>query len=237
MLGARIAAIAMFALALARGPAVAQPLPDVWVVPPTPLPPIVEPQKPRFPPSTTAKTWLGVQLETQPSGSIDVTTNGSRATMDTQLGFGVGGYLERRLVGSNLIVGVAPRLITPVGIKGVNGSGNELDVRMYVAVGGELVRNVHGHVVGTLGYSWLLHAIASTDPSTGAVSYYTSRGVIAGIGVRIAYTLTPRLLAVTEVSYQFGSQSGAHVATPTPIDLGVSDRYMTLGFGVARAID
>ena len=195
------------------------------------------PPAPSPTPSTTANTWLGLQLETMPSGVVDVTTGGTTATAPAGLGFGIAGYLERRLIGPYVIVGLAPRLITPVQIRGVDGKGDELDLRGEVAVGGPYAPMVHLHVVGSLGYSWLFRALRYTDPGTGSTTYYTTQGPIAGFGGRATYIVNARLSVVSEISYHWGFQGGARVGTTLPVDIGVADRYLTIGLGVATALD
>jgi hypothetical protein len=194
------------------------------------------PRKPRFEPSIRAKTWLGVQLEALPAGSLDVSANGTTTTASARLGFGIGGSIERRL-GDNVIVGFAPRFVTPVQLSGATGAGHQLDLRARVAVGGEVVRNLHLHGLGTLGYAWLFRAASTTDPMTGATSYATTSAATWGLGTRVAYTLHARWLLVSELSYQWSATGHAHVAVPTPVDVGIADRYLTIGIGVATALD
>ena len=194
------------------------------------------PPRPRFEPSTTAKSWLGVQLEAVPTGTLDVDVGGAVASKPQELAYGVGGSFERWLT-PNIAVGVAPRLVTPIQIRGVSGTGHELDLRARIAVGGELARRVFAHAVFTGGYAWLFGAVARMDPATGATSVATTSNLIAGAGVRVSYALNSHLLFVTELAYQWGGEGRASLVSPAPIAVGLSDRFLTLGFGVATALD
>lgn len=211
-------------------PAPAEPAPPPEPAPtPAPPPPAPPPPATPIPPSGF---WLGGELDLQPSGSMTVAAGGQEVEVDTNSPIGLGAIIDLR-ISQYVTIGLAPRLLMNVRPKGsISNGGREIDLRSRIRVGNFVAPRWHLHGIGTLGYSWLTHLFAVFDQNGDIDHYITSKGLIFGLGGGVAYTIRPNLMFLGELTYQLGF----HKAEEMGQTVDANTDFLTLGFGIAAAI-
>lgn len=175
--------------------------------------------------------WLGAQLDLQPSGSLTVAAGGQEVEVDTNSPLGLGGIADLRL-SQHVTIGLAPRILFGVKPTGSLYSGRQIDLRARIRAGGFVAPRWHLHGIGTVGYSWITHLFSVFDQNGEVDHYFTTKGLIFGLGGGIGYTINPRLLFLGEITYQ----AGYHEAEEMGQDVEGSSSFLTFGAGIVAAI-
>lgn len=208
-------------------PAPPPPPPPVYGEPPPAGQPVAPPPPTTTPPGVaplvTSKTWIGGALDLQASGRLYLEVDGQSASEESNSPLGVGGFIEGR-VSPYITIGFAPRILIGVRAEPAEDSGTQYDLRGRMRIGNMVAPRAHLHGIVTAGYSIISNVFADD---------FTSSGLILGAGIGLAYTINPRLLLIGELSYQVGSQGGELMGT----DVEASSKFLTLGIGVATALD
>jgi hypothetical protein len=185
--------------------------------------------------ATRHKGIAAADFELLPSGTFDGsfptplgTISGSQS-LDTAYGVGL---LFENPINDLISVGLAPRFLFNVITKNDNGdASNELDVRVRVAAGHELIPKLRLYGFGAPGYSVIF------PPKNNNGDTVHPNGFVIEAGGGLSFALTPSLLATFEVGYQWGFQSWSDDTALGTLKGDASTSYLSLGFGLAAAID
>jgi hypothetical protein len=181
----------------------------------------------------TPATWVGVDLEVLPQGTLQQTTavgtNGV-TTAAASTAYALGGSVEHR-VGDWLSIGFAPRLLWNIGpadaVSSASSSpatGDELDLRMRIAADTRVGR-------------WRLFAFLAPGYAFGFEPMGSTTqhpdGAIAGVGAGFNYARSSTFVWTGELGYQWGFQ---RYTDPTRGDIRDRTAYAHVAFGCAWGV-
>lgn len=178
---------------------------------------------------------VSADFELLPSGTIEGTFGNFSSSASADTAYGVGLTFENQI--NDLIsVGLAPRFLFNVIAKNDSGDAStQLDVRARIAAGHTLIPKLRLYGFGEPGYSVIF------PPKNNNGDTVHPNGFVIAAGGGLSFAVTPTVRAMFEVGYQWGFQSWSSSTTVLGTVVTASgdykDSYLSLGFGLAAAID
>jgi hypothetical protein len=170
--------------------------------------------------------WIGAELSVLPKGTFTSDFLNVRLDSDVTTAYGVGFFVEDRVT-PLITVGFSPRMLVNVAPSNSDReTGQQLDLRVKIEAGHEVIPRLRAYGVVTPGYS------IGFPPSDSLITKSHPTGFIIGVGGGLGLALGQRSELTVELGYTWGFQGG----TQDNVDYTLKDSYLHIAFGIAGTV-